>query len=379
MRAGVRGTGARGAICDLCRCYARQRINNPFPQRSCILNNSWTSLLYINLIMPKHCQKIRKVVFFLPVEKIKCEDVSFDGYASTKVTEMGNVTEVLTMRFFPSGTPCKKVNKNYYVDTRTGEAFLYQHYENRSDGLESIRQTLCKIRALINSNCSEPNNVRWVTLTYRQDNGEPMTDTNRLYQDFKKFWQRFCYWCASNSIGKPEYISVQEPQGSGAWHVHAFFIWEEKAPFIPNRVLSDLWGFGFVKIKAMQNCDNAGAYFSAYLADMPLDDVNRLSKDDSLKALSAGLISEKAFEDDDGLQKTKKFVKGARLFMYPAGMNILRYSKGIKKPVVEYMTKKEAEKKVCPLKQTFSSAFKIVADNGQISNIISKTYYNSKR
>lgn len=316
----------------------------------------------------------------MPVEKIKFENVFFDGYASSKVTEMGNVTEVLTMRSFPLGSPCKKVNKDYYVDTRTGEAFLYQHYENRSDGLESIRQTLCKIRALVNSNCSVPENVRWVTLTYRQDNGEPMTDTKRLYADLGSFWKRFLRWCVSNDISKPEYISVIEPQGSGAWHVHAFFIWDSKAPFIPNRVLADLWKQGFVTIKALHNCDNVGAYFSAYLADMPFDDVSKLSRSDRQRALSVtGEINEKDIEDDDGTTHTKKFVKGARLFMYPAGMNIVRYSKGIKKPVVEYMTKKEAEKKVCPLKQTFSSAFKIVADNGQISNVISKTYYNTKR
>lgn len=319
-------------------------------------------------------------MFFLPVEKIKSEDVSFNSYASSKVTEMGNVTEVLTMRSVPSGSPCKKFNKDYYVDTRTGEAFLYKHYESRGDGLESIRQTLCKIRALVNSNCYAADRVRWVTLTYRQQNHEPMTDTKRLYTDYFKFWKRFLYWCSSNSIGKPEYISVQEPQGSGAWHVHAFFIWDSKAPFIPNRVLSDLWRQGFVTIKALHDCDNIGAYFSAYLADMPLDDVSQLSRTDRERALSVtGEVNEKEFEDESGKTQIKKFVKGARLCMYPPGMNIVRYSKGVKKPVIEYMTKKEAEKKVCSLKQTFSSAYRVVADNGQISNIICKTYYNSKR
>lgn len=275
-----------------------------------------------------------------------------------------------------SGSPCKKIDKDHYVDTRTGELFEYEHIENRAESTESIRHTLAYIRALINTNVTEPDNVRWVTLTY----GENMTDSKRLYEDYFKFWKRFCYWCKKQGYEKPEYITVQEPQGRGAWHVHAFFIWSQKAPFIPNDTMRQLWQQGFTKTKAMQDCDNVGAYFSAYLGDMPLDEVQALSPEEMKKSLAGSVtIEEKQFTDDEGLTKDKKFVKGGRLYLYPPGMNIVRKTKGIRLPEVEYMSRSEAEKKVCSAKQTFSQTYEVLDDGGAVVNIISKAYYNSKR
>ena len=43
--------------------------------------------------------------------------------------------------------------------------------------------------------------------------------------------------------------------------------------------------------------------------------------------------------------KEKRFIKGARLHMYPKYFNILRHSRGIKKPEKEIMTYEEALKK----------------------------------
>lgn len=275
-----------------------------------------------------------------------------------------------------SGSPCKKIDKDHYVDTRTGELFEYEHIENRAESTESIRHTLAYIRALINTNVTEPDNVRWVTLTY----GENMTDSKRLYEDYFKFWKRFCYWCKKQGYEKPEYITVQEPQGRGAWHVHAFFIWSQKAPFIPNDTMRQLWQQGFTKTKAMQDCDNVGAYFSAYLGDMPLDEVQALPPEEMKKSLAGSVtIEEKQFTDDEGLTKDKKFVKGGRLYLYPPGMNIVRKTKGIRLPEVEYMSRSEAEKKVCSAKQTFSQTYEVLDDGGAVVNIISKAYYNSKR
>ena len=289
---------------------------------------------------------------------------------------MGHITEVLTMQKACSGSPCKKIDKDHYVDTRTGELFEYSHIENRAESTESIRHTLIHIRALINTNVTEPQNVRWVTLTY----AENMTDTKRLMCDYEKFWKRFCYWCKKQGYSKPEYITVQEPQGRGAWHVHAFFIWQEKAPFIPNDIMRDLWQQGFTKTKAMQDCDNVGAYFSAYLGDMPLDEVQALPPDEMQKSLAGSVaIEEKKFTDDAGLTKDKKFVKGGRLYLYPPGMNIVRKTKGIRLPEVEYMDRSEAEKKVCSAKQTFSQTYEVLDDGGAVVNVISKAYYNSKR
>lgn len=300
-----------------------------------------------------------------------------DPYKKTKVTSMGNVTELLTLQKDVGGGPCRKIDKDHYLDIRTGEVLEYKHIENRAQELESIRHTICKIRELINTNVTDPENVRWVTLTY----GENMTDPKRLYEDFRRFWMRFKYWCEQAGYEKPEYITVQEPQGRGAWHVHAFFIWDVPAPFIPNNaVLERLWGHGWTKIKALKNIDNPGAYFSAYLGDLPVDEYGAMMEylDDPANP-PKWTVEEKELVADDGTKKKKKFIKGARLFMYPPGMNIIRTTKGIKRPLVEYMARSEAEKKVSAGTETFSRTYEVLGADGEVVNTISKAYYNSRK
>lgn len=270
-----------------------------------------------------------------------------------------------------SPPPIRKIDADHYVDLRTGEVFDYERGDTRADSLQGIRRTLAHIRNLVNTNVTEPENVRWVTLTY----AENMTDTKRLYRDYEKFWKKFLYWCKRNGISKPEYINVIEPQGRGAWHCHVFFIWDEKAPYIPNNdVLQPMWGHGFTKIKALTDVDNVGAYFSAYLADMPLDEYEKLS----CARLDVQSV-EKEFTNDDGLTKTKKFVKGGRLVLYPAKMNIVRKSSGIKVAVPESMTYDEARKKVSSAKLTYSRSYEVVGDDDVAVNIVTKAYYNRKR
>jgi hypothetical protein len=215
-----------------------------------------------------------------------------------------------------------------------------------------------------------------VTLTY----AENMTDTVRLMKDYEKFWKKFLYWNNKQSYTRPEYICVIEPQGRGAWHVHAFFIWDRPAPYIDNNsVLAPMWGHGFTSCKALYDCDNVGAYFSAYLADMPVDDLERLTEDEKKKALSGCTIQEKTFTDEQDRSKTKKFVKGGRLYLYPPGMNIVRSTRGIKQPEVETMTASQAKEKVSSAKLTYSCAYEVVGDDGAVVNSLVKSYYNTKR
>jgi len=299
------------------------------------------------------------------------EQPDYDNYSPCKVTTMGNVVEVVTMQKPVTAPPVQKLDADHYIDLRTGEVFECSHGDTRADNLHGIRRTLAHIRNLINTNVTDPDNVRWITLTY----AENMTDPKRLYKDYEKFWKKFCYWCKVNAYTKPEYINVIEPQGRGAWHSHTFFIWSEKAPYIPNNdVLQPMWGHGWTKTKALTDVDNVGAYFSAYLADMPLDEYEKLSH----ARLDVQSI-EKEFTNDEGLTKTKKFVKGGRLALYPAKMNIVRKSSGIKVAVPESMTYEEARKKVSSAKLTYSRSYEVVGDDDVAVNVVTKAYYNSRR
>ncbi len=300
-----------------------------------------------------------------------------EGHACTKVVTMGHVIETIAMARKASELPVQRLTKDTYLDKRTGEVCEYVHGETRADSLDSVRRSLEQIRALVNANVTDPECCRWVTLTYADN----MTDALVLYHDFEKFWKKFCRWCKKNGTEKPEYISVIEPQGRGAWHVHAFFIWPHKAPFISNNdVLWPMWGHGFTKIKAIKDVDNIGAYFSAYLADIPLDDLAGFSQEEQSRLFGGCLVAEKEFTDDSQRTKKKQFVKGGRLRLYPAGMNLYRKSAGIVLPTVEKMTYSEAKEKVSSAKLTFSRSYAVVDDDdGSTVNVISKSYYNTKR
>lgn len=305
----------------------------------------------------------------MKVQKIETEHIK--NPARVKKIVSGNVIEYASMKAFPAEIPIQRVSADNYIDLRTGEMCEYQRAENKSECYMSVRKSMRTLRNILNANCLNESSLLWVTLTY----AENMTDTERLYNDYKNFWKRFKYHCQKNNITVPEYISVIEPQGRGAWHCHTMLIFPEKAPFLDNNtVIAKLWGHGFTKTKAVHGVDNIGAYFSAYLADLPIDEAQTLG----LK----GEVLEKAV-DASGKTEYKKFVKGARLALYPAGMNIFRTSRGIARPTetdLSGISAAELEKeKASSGKLTFSNTVAILSDDDEVRNIITHEYYNIKR
>lgn len=224
----------------------------------------------------------------------------------TKVSLQGNVVEVTELEFRNRKCAAIKVDKEHWVDLDGVRHEYTRTSTKRTDNTQELLRTFANIRALVNTNCREPERIRWITLTY----AENMQDTKRLYSDFRKFWARF-----KRRWGRAEYIVVMEPQGRGAWHAHLIAIYPSKAPYIPNAELRECWGHGFVRVNAVDNIDNLGAYLSAYLADV---------------AVETGGVEKICLDGS-----TSKMVKkGGRLGMYPKGMNIYRTSRGISKPEV---------------------------------------------
>lgn len=210
---------------------------------------------------------------------------------------------------------------------------------------------------------------RWVTLTYAQPDGKPMTDTVRLYKDFKNFVKRLRL-----RYGNFEYVVAMEPQGSGSWHAHVVLIFPEKAPFIPNEEMARIWSQGFTVTKRLDDVDNVGAYLTAYLGDIEIEEYANLRHvPDHIT------LKEVEYIDDRGKSQTKRYVKGGRIYMYPPNFNLYRCSRGCKKPVVAYMSEKKAERKVSSAKLTFQSAVYLEDPQTGFENIISYRYYNKAR
>lgn len=298
------------------------------------------------------------------VEAPKLKDGDF-----VTVKSMGNITEIRHLSRKNTKANIKKLDSESYVVIATGEIKEFNHIENRADDKKSVSESLKRLRDLINTNVIDTDYCRWITLTY----AENMTDTKRLYADFKKFNMKYRYWHEQTKKPKYEYIVAMEPQGRGAWHAHVIFIYPQKAPYIKNADLAEIWGHGFVTVKALKEVDNVGAYLTAYLGDMELSEAPK----GTLEPHS--IIKEVEYEDDSGQKKTKHFIKGARLNMYPPGFNIYRMSRGIKQPIETIETEEEAQKKVSASTLTFIKSILLTTEDDSFENTIYYRYYNSAR
>lgn len=265
--------------------------------------------------------------------KRKIDIFHIDAERRISLKSMGNIKEIAVSDRMNTGATIQPISKDEYVLLSTGEVKqVVHHAENRTENLRSLEKTMHSLSDLINANISFENAecCRFITFTYREN----MTDAERLYTDFKNFNKRF-----KRSMEKAgynyEYIITVEAQARGAFHLHGIFIFSKRAPFISSSELSEMWGNGFVSVKAMRkNIDDIGKYLTSYLADLPMDD------DTPTDALG-GRIKE---IEADG--ESKRIIKGARLKLLPVGIRIYRYSRGIKKPVVEQMTYGEAVEKL---------------------------------
>ena len=297
--------------------------------------------------------------------KIKTLEEHFrpTDHQEVKVKSMGNIVELVHYERVNSQIWIKKISDDEYIDLRTGEVKQCNKIDNRAGNLNTVRQTLSKLRDLLNTNITDPSHCRWVTLTYEEN----MTDPKRLYEDFKKFNMRMRY-----KGYKYEYIVCMEPQGRGAWHAHLVMIFDDKAPYIPNDEMASIWGHGFTVTKKLEDVDNVGAYLTAYLGDMDMSDYKNLSPEEKDQMQIFGI---KEIEIE-GSKEKKSIIKGGRLHMYPPKFNIYRRSRGIKDPIITYESEIEAQKKVSAATLTFEKTIEISDSDSQFSNKINYRHYN---
>lgn len=299
----------------------------------------------------------------MKIEALEYKTIGSESLVSIK--KMNHIYEICYTEHRNNKVSIQKINKDSYIYLPTGEVKEYNHTENRSESKAVVSQTLKRLRDYINTNVVDPKNCKWITLTY----AENMTDTKRLYLDYEKFIKRFRY-----KYGKVEYIVACEPQGRGAWHCHCIIIFDKKAPYIKNKELEELWQQGFTKTQKLDDIDNIGAYLTAYLGDMSLKEATECNI-----SYSNNDLKEVNEIGNQTLKEPKYFVKGARLCMYPPGFNIYRISRGIKKPIKEYMSYHVAKEKAGLRQPTYSKAIQLTDIDNNFSNKIIYEYYNTKR
>lgn len=246
----------------------------------------------------------------------------------------------------------RKISKDEMVHTVTGEIKEINHVTNRADprNFASLRATFRKLRRLIGANFFGGESELWLTLTYRDS---PMTDSKRLYADFKRFIRRL------RRITKKElaYIVVIEPQGSGSLHAHLLLkTLDHSHLYIANNTVAKAWGQGFVNVKRLSSSDNVSAYLMSYLTNI---DLNNLDGDFSKKSTP------------------KKIVKGQRLGLYPLDMQIYRTSrKGIVKSTKMFATKQDIKNKYDLGESDYYKSFDVKKGNNDDIFSIEVEYYS---
>ena len=265
------------------------------------------------------------------IKRIKYKNPMPSAY--TKVTTTGDMVEVKSCQIDPHDMPFVKISKDEYMLKDTGEIVEFNHSSDRLGCSKSLARSFRELRHIINTNVTESAKsadlIRWCTLTFNRTVRDPTV----LYEEVRRFIQRLRYYCAKN-FGKTckfEYIAVAEPHGERAgysWHIHLILIFNDTAPFIKNDIFAKIWGNGLTKIQRLKGSRvrNLASYLTAYLSDVPID-------------LSDEELSERG-------KGKKSVIKGARLTLYPPGMNLYRVSRGIKRPKVEVMKRDEAEKRI---------------------------------
>lgn len=279
------------------------------------------------------------------------KDFSIQPDDFVTVTFMNDIFEVQYLQKSNRQNNILKIDSDRYVVKSTGEIKYYEHTETRNQISNSMKQTMKKLRYLINANFSGRKNELWATLTFRDT--QIAKEPKYIYKEFNKFIKRLNY----KYQNKLDYIAILEPHGISdknisewhGFHLHLLLKSNSSSLYIPYQEFEQIWGLGMCRIERLKNIDNIGAYLSAYLTNAELSDTD---------------------------SKEKKYIKGSRLWLYPKGIRIYRKSKGIQYPKRIKMPYQSARKMI-GIDLHYTKTYKIENDN--FENIVIFEQYNRKR
>ena len=303
-----------------------------------------------------------------PIKIIRTKGDLIDDDKFVKVKIMGNQLELCYIKTVPTRLPIKKIDEDTYLVVGTNEIKKYKKSETRDQQVKSLKRTFKKLRELINTNFYGLPNEKFITLTYKKKQRDP----EQVYKDFKDWIDK-----VRSKYGACDYINVVEPQASGSFHCHVLVkFYELPNNYIDYNEFRKLWKHGsFVNVRDLTECDNIGAYLSAYLSDVELDDKanKRIQKEHKKNGINKEYkIEKKLIKDDEGNEVEKSFIKGGRLCFYPKGMQLYRPSRGIKKPIVSVGKKEDLILDDYKLKR--SNKMELMQDDKVVNTIHYESY-----
>jgi len=170
-------------------------------------------------------------------------DASLRKWSTRRVIVSGNVVEMYQypQPYFYNWGPGKQSHGDGVVRAA----------KKRDDHILRARRM---IRRLINANTATET-PKFITLTFA-NNVRSLAEANPQFSKFTKELQRRC--------GKTRYLCVPEFQKRGAVHYHVIYF---DLPYVQRlkELIQKLWPHGFVKVIAVREIRNIGAYVSKYL------------------------------------------------------------------------------------------------------------------
>lgn len=173
-----------------------------------------------------------------------------------------------------------------------GEADELARIQNRIKVLHRARSTL---RRLINANAwqwpdsrGSPVPPKFLTLTHAAN----ITDIKYSNSEFTKFIKRL----KRHTNTDIKYIAVIEFQKRGSIHYHIVIF---NLPYTRKEEIARIWRHGYVKINAIDNIYNIGAYVSKYMGKDVGDD---------------RLVGEKCYFTSRGLKKPVEIKDSAQIW-----------------------------------------------------------------
>lgn len=250
----------------------------------------------------------------------------------TKIIIAGDIIEVISYE-----RPILKIQAKARAPDTKSRGQPNEQLKNNSRVL-TTKRARSKLRRTISANvcrwydqAGEPIKPKFLTLTFKEN----IKEFEQANYEFTKFIQRLNENLSGRkSKANLKYLVVPEFQKRGAIHYHVIFF---NLPYIAAAKLKGIWRQGFIKINAIDEVDNVGAYISKYMGKN---------------------------NDDERLQGKKCFW-GSRGLLEPLEKRLL----GVEgKREVEML-----EQTLLPFK-TFQSAFEHLE-----LGLISYTQYNTKR
>ena len=178
------------------------------------------------------------------------QEINPDDYVSVYNTP--RYTEIVANDNKPKRPPVKRISKQEYVNTDTGEVLDFKEKEVKS--IESLTKQCKRLRIYISGYFSGDKTERFITLTYSGHMAEP----EKISNDFKYFMRKIM-----RKYGKCRYIYIKEPDEKGSWHIHCIIKKLSGGDFnITEEEARSMWKAGeIVNVKPIYDIDKLSWYF----------------------------------------------------------------------------------------------------------------------